>query len=39
MSEGARNATVARLVGRLLAGYADPLVVLEVMLGWNLRTV
>ena len=36
VSEGARNATATRLAGHLLAGYASPDVVHELLQGWNL---
>ena len=36
VGKGARNATVTRLAGHLLAGYASPDVVHELLQGWNL---
>jgi hypothetical protein len=35
VSEGARNVTVTRLAGHLLRRTVDPLLALEILLGWN----
>jgi Bifunctional DNA primase/polymerase, N-terminal/Primase C terminal 1 (PriCT-1) len=35
VSEGARNATIARFAGHLLRHFVDPYVALELLLAWN----
>jgi hypothetical protein len=37
VAEGARNCTAAKLAGHLLRRYVDPIVTLELLLGWNDR--